>query len=131
MGTYLYHHIVIEVQFLYEDNALISMARISSYAMCVCVCVCVPNHIWWYAKWKLSWNIHTLHTRFCTFGTDLHAQSVLINKISASELSQKFIKSALLVGCVCVCVQCTQHAACTAPGGIKAIVCVGAGSSLY
>ncbi len=36
--------------------------------------------------------------RFCTFGTDLYAQSVLVNKISASEISRKFIKSALLVG---------------------------------
>ena len=35
---------------------------------------------------------------FCTFGVDLYAQSVLVNKVSASELSQKFIKSALLVG---------------------------------
>ncbi len=42
----------------------------------------------------------TLHTCFCTFGTDLHAPTVLIDKISASELSQKFIKSVvvLLVG---------------------------------
>ena len=40
----------------------------------------------------------TLHTRFCTFGADLHAQSVIIKKISASELRRKFIKSALLVG---------------------------------
>ncbi len=31
-------------------------------------------------------------------GADLFAQSVLISKISASELSGKFIKSALLVG---------------------------------
>ncbi len=37
-------------------------------------------------------------TRFCTFGADLYSQSVLINKISASELSRKLIKSALLVG---------------------------------
>ena len=35
-------------------------------------------------------------------GTDLHAQSVLVNKISASELSRKFIKSALLVGLLLV-----------------------------
>ncbi len=42
--------------------------------------------------------MYTLHTRFCTFGADLHAQSVLINKISASEISRKFINSALLVG---------------------------------
>ena len=37
---------------------------------------------------------------FCTFGTNLCAQSVQINKISASELSRKFIKTALLVGYV-------------------------------
>ena len=36
---------------------------------------------------------------FCTFGADSCAQSVLINKLSASELSRKFIKGALLVGC--------------------------------
>ncbi len=57
-----------------------------------------PNHQWWYAKWKLSRNIYTLHTRFGTFGADLYAQSVPINKISASERSRKLIKSALLVG---------------------------------
>ncbi len=39
-----------------------------------------------------------LHTRFCRFGADLHARWVLINKISASELTRKFIKSASLVG---------------------------------
>ncbi len=38
-------------------------------------------------KWKLSWNMYTLQTCFCTFGADLYAQSVLINKISALELS--------------------------------------------
>ena len=40
---------------------------------------------------------HRVHV-FCTFGSDLHAQSVLIDEISASELSRKFIKSELLVG---------------------------------
>ena len=35
---------------------------------------------------------------FCTFDTDLYAQSALSNKISASGVSRKFIKSALLVG---------------------------------
>ena len=35
---------------------------------------------------------------FARLGTDSHAQSVLIDKISASELRRKFIKSALLVG---------------------------------
>ena len=60
--------------------------------------VCLPNHQRWRAKWKLSRNVHTLHTRFGTFGTELYAQSVLSNKISALELTRKFIKSALLVG---------------------------------
>ncbi len=57
-----------------------------------------PNHQWWYAKWKLGWNVYTLHVRPCTFGTDLHAQLALVDKVSASELSRKFIKSPLLVG---------------------------------
>ncbi len=35
---------------------------------------------------------------FCTFGTDLYAPSVLINKVSASQLSRKFIKVELLAG---------------------------------
>ena len=52
-----------------------------------------PNHQRGYAKWNLSWNYrYTLHTCFCMFGTNLYAQSVLINKISASQLSQKFVK---------------------------------------
>ena len=42
--------------------------------------------------------MYTLHTRLCTFGADSYARSVLINKISASELGRKFIKSSLLVG---------------------------------
>ena len=42
----------------------------------------LPSHQWWHAKWKLSRNMHTLHTRFCTFGSDLLAQSVLIKKKS-------------------------------------------------
>ncbi len=50
--------------------------------------------------------MYTLHTRFCTFGTDLHARSVLINKISASELSRKFTKGELLVG---FCSFCSCH----------------------
>ncbi len=35
---------------------------------------------------------------FGSFGADLHAQSVLINEISAPQLRRKFTKSALLVG---------------------------------
>ena len=57
-----------------------------------------PNQQLWYAKWKLSWNVYTLHTSFCTFGADLYAQSVLISKKFSLELSRKFIKSALLIG---------------------------------
>ena len=44
---------------------------------------------------------------FRTFGTDLHAQSVLINKISASELRRKFIKGPLLVGYAIPGTMCT------------------------
>ncbi len=40
---------------------------------------------------------------FARFGADLHAQSVLSNKISAAELRRKLIKSALLVGGVGGC----------------------------
>ncbi len=54
-------------------------------------------------KWKLGWNMYTLHTNFCVFGDDLYAQSVLTDKISASEPSRKFIKGALLVGLPFVC----------------------------
>ena len=61
-------------------------------------CKTEPNQQWWHAKWKFSRNMYTLRTRFCTFGADLRAQSVLINKISASEISRKFVKGALLVG---------------------------------
>ncbi len=46
----------------------------------------------------LSEYVYTLRTCFCTFDTHLHAQSVFINKLSASELSRKFIESVLLVG---------------------------------
>ena len=44
--------------------------------------------------------MYMLQTCFRTLGTDLRAQSVIIGKISASELGRKLIKSALLVGCV-------------------------------
>ena len=64
-----------------------------------CCFQCHPNHQRWHPKWKLSRNMCTccMHV-FCTLGADLHAQSALANKISASELSRKFIMSALLVG---------------------------------
>ena len=63
-----------------------------------CLIARIPNHQGWHAKRKLTWNKCTTHTYFRTFRADLYAQSVLINMISAAELSRKFIKSALLVG---------------------------------
>ena len=42
--------------------------------------------------------VRVAHTFFARFRVDSYAQSVLIDEISASELSRKFIKSALLVG---------------------------------
>ena len=40
---------------------------------------------------------HCIHI-FARLGVDLHAQSVLINNFLPSEISRKFIKSAMLVG---------------------------------
>ncbi len=58
-----------------------------------------PNHQWWHAKWKFSRNACTQRMRvFKRVRADLHAQSEIINKFSASELSRKFIKVVLLVG---------------------------------
>ena len=53
--------------------------------------VFLPNHQLWHAKWKLSVGICTTHCipLFFMFGADLYAQSVTINKISASELSRE------------------------------------------
>ncbi len=42
--------------------------------------------------------VHNAYMFFARLAPILHAQSVLISKISASELSRKFIESALLVG---------------------------------
>ncbi len=62
----------------------------------------MPNQQLRYAKMEAQLEyVYTLHTCFCMFGADLYAQSVLINKVSASELSRKLIKSALLVGYKC------------------------------
>ncbi len=51
-------------------------------------------------------NAYSLHTRFCMFDTDFYAQSALINKISALELSRKFIESSLSVGLVIIKICC-------------------------
>ena len=42
--------------------------------------------------------MYTSHACFARLSGNLYAQSVLSNKISASELTRKFIKGALLVG---------------------------------
>ena len=46
-----------------------------------------------------SEHVHVACTFLARLASDLYAQSVLIDRISASELSRKPIKSALLVGC--------------------------------
>ncbi len=62
----------------------------------VMVCIVqLPNHQRWYAQSGSSVG-NTVF--FCTFGTDLYAQSVISNKIAASELGRKFNKGPLLVG---------------------------------
>ena len=59
----------------------------------------LPSHQGWCSKWKLSRNMYSLHTRFLHVRHRLaNAHLALINKISASELSRKFIKGPLLVG---------------------------------
>ncbi len=60
----------------------------------------MPNHQRWRAKLEAqSEHVHVACTFFfARSGTDLRARSVLIDKISASEISQKSIRSALLVG---------------------------------
>ena len=66
-------------------------------------CVCVPNQQRWHAKWKLSWNTYALRTHFLQAWRRL-ACSVgdYQQKLLHRSLGGKFIKSALLVGCVCV-----------------------------
>ncbi len=46
-------------------------------------CQMPPNHQGWHAKWKLSRNMHALHTRFCTFGRRLVS--------SVGDYQQKFL----------------------------------------
>ncbi len=57
---------------------------------------------WWHANWKLRICKRCIHVRKHVWAPDLYAQLVIINKISASELSRKLNKSALLVGHVYV-----------------------------
>ncbi len=59
-----------------------------------------PNHWRWCAKWRLGWNTHTSHARFCTFWRRFAMlRRCLLTKFSGSELSRKSSsESALLFG---------------------------------
>ena len=58
-----------------------------------------PNHQRWRVKMEAqSEHVSIAHAVSQRLAPDLHAQSVLADKIPASELRRKFIKSALLVG---------------------------------
>ncbi len=60
---------------------------------------CSPNHQRWHGKVEAQFEYVNIACMFLhVWHRFVHAQSVLINKISASELRQKFIKRALLVG---------------------------------
>ena len=95
--TTYYMHSTVDLLYVQQMGGK-NVVMMSRYILVVTPLMSYPTTNGGMQKWKLSRNMYTLHTRFCTFGTNLHAQSVLINKISASELSRKFIKSALLVG---------------------------------
>ena len=63
-----------------------------------------------HGRWKLSRNMYMSHAQFLhVWAPILRAQSVLIDKTSASELSRKLIKSAASVGWVCD-VMCSPRA---------------------
>ena len=56
----------------------------------------LPNH---HQRWYAKMEARLEYIRY-TFGANLFAQSVLINKLSALDLGREFIESALLVGYV-------------------------------
>ncbi len=75
------------------------MERLTCSLVGTIVNLSLPNHHQRCAKMEAQSNIvHILDTQILHFCAISAAQSVIINKISASELSRKFIKSALLVG---------------------------------
>ncbi len=61
---------------------------------------CTPNHLLQrYARMEAQSEYACIAcTLSCASGTDLRARPVLVDKISASELSRKCVKSELLVG---------------------------------
>ncbi len=62
-------------------------------------CQHLPNHQRWHAKWKLSWNMCAMRTRFCTFGSDFVMLSLwLLTKFLRRRSVGSLFKSALLVG---------------------------------
>ncbi len=59
----------------------------------------IPNHQPVVCKMEAQLEYtHIAHTFLHVWHLNLYAQPMLVNKISASELSRKFIKNALLVG---------------------------------
>ena len=63
-----------------KKPGLTSLYRVVSKNEHLILLCSIPNHQRWHAKWKLGQNTYMLRTRFRMFGTDLHAQSVLMNK---------------------------------------------------
>ena len=77
--------------------ALLAAACGNNATIAAAAAAAMPNHQRWYAKWKLGWNICSI--RIARLALICKLSRWLVSKISASELSRKFIKSALLVGC--------------------------------
>ena len=47
-----------------QQRGKMDALNIRNGSLLLLLLVVVPNHQRWHAKWKLSWNMHTLHTRF-------------------------------------------------------------------
>ncbi len=58
----------------------------------LCLRVAQPPTVVCKMEAQLEYTAYTMHTHFCTFGADLYVQSVLINKISALELSRCLLR---------------------------------------
>ena len=67
------------------------------HSMHACVCVCPTKNGVMQNGSSVGIRTQCMHV-FCTSRVDLYVQSVIINKISASELSRKLVKNGLLVG---------------------------------
>ncbi len=97
-----FHFLLLLSRFFLSPSIPLCVPRrkVNSYArrciQCSIFFLIVPNH----QRWKLSWSIrtHTVAHTFLHVWRRLACSVGAYQKISASELSQKFIKSALLVG---------------------------------